>query len=456
MPDIALIAENADLVVDAVRAAEDLRTKLDPTICASIWAEALSRVGEESRPLCVLAMHSPEAQVLAALSKLAHKNGRIIVIAVLGRDEALPDALALAGDLGLVATDEVRPAIAALNLLRAGALEPWRAESKALTGLERARGNIELRNSGHGFGRLAREDNASISWKSDDDASKFALLGDARDAGAALAAMEAARFETSVPFEAPTAATDRAVREVLFGPSRALSDPTSKAALKHYGIPFPMEELCASPSRAASEATRFGYPVRIALASPDLRIWNHPDLAMDGVSNAAGVRDVFRQLTMLAESRAPGARVLGVTVTATTMARALLHAEAKPLGDDLVHLRIGFADAHGLAMRDDTVTALPTTDAGMDRALGRLLGTELIFDNKQSIRRSTSDAVHQTLRNLGRFVHDHRNEVTAVEMRPMALLVNGELEVRETCIHVSDAFSRELESPNATRVRSKP
>ena len=95
------------------------------------------------------------------------------------------------------------------------------------------------------------------------------------------------------------------VLDVIFGPARALSDPASKAALAYYDLPLPIEELCTSASRAAAEAQRIGFPVRVALASPDLRIWEHPDLAVDGVDSATHTRDPFRQIMTLAKACAP-------------------------------------------------------------------------------------------------------------------------------------------------------
>jgi hypothetical protein len=149
------------------------------------------------------------------------------------------------------------------------------------------------------------------------------------------------------------------VTAVLFGPPRALSDPATKAALAPYGLPLPLEELCASPSRAAAEAARIGFPVRIALASPDLRVWDHPDLAVDGIDNSARVRDVFRQIMAMASERRPEARLLGVTVTATTTATALLGIRASPLDAGWVLLDLGFSDAHGLAAAGPLAPGLP-------------------------------------------------------------------------------------------------
>src|SRR5690606_21721516 len=154
------------------------------------------------------------------------------------------------------------------------------------------------------------------AWQLADDAPQV-RLGPALAVSQALAALRARDWPREAPVR-PALPTDlSATRDVLFGPPRVLSDPASKAAPLPFGLPMPQEELCASPSRAAAEAGRIGFPVRISLASPDLRVWDHPDLSVDGVDNAARVRDVYRQLTSIAAERAPEARVLGVTVTAT-------------------------------------------------------------------------------------------------------------------------------------------
>ena len=103
------------------------------------------------------------------------------------------------------------------------------------------------------------------------------VVGRARDLAPALAALRDLDRETPL-FESSVDDVDtRAVLDVLFGPKRALSDPASKAALLPYGIPIPTEELCSSASRAAAEATRIGFPVRISLASPQ-RLMGEPSM----------------------------------------------------------------------------------------------------------------------------------------------------------------------------------
>ena len=189
--------------------------------------------------------------------------------------------------------------------------------------------------------------------------------------------------------------------------------------------------------------------IRISLASPDLRIWDHPDLAVDGVDNAARVRDVYRQIMALASERQPDARLLGVHVTATTAARALLRVIAEPLPDGYVLAEIGFADPHGHASGDRTVTVLPAGPDAVERVLGRLAASELLLAGGPAQRRMAVTGVSDVLLRLAAFVNDHRDEVEQVELHPLAVLLGGGVEAREACVTVGDAFLRTLRSPRA-------
>jgi acetyltransferase len=261
----------------------------------------------------------------------------------------------------------------------------------------------------------------------------------------------------------------KAVLDILFGPQRALSDPASKSALAPYGIPAPLEELCASASRAAVEAGRIGFPVRISLASPDLRVWDHADLAVDMVDNAARVRDTFRQLMGLAKARlsrgssdTPRARpdaptmpylsdvsdrLLGVMVTATSESTALLGVRAWPLPEGRVAMELSFADAHGAASDDRTLLVMPAPTNLVERALRRLAGASLVLGTRTAQRRAHLEAIADVLHRLSAFVHDRRREVSVCELRPLAVLLDGTVEVREACVTVSDAFERMLQAP---------
>src|SRR5262249_16064734 len=137
---------------------------------------------------------------------------------------------------------------------------------------------------------FVRMDDAIIGWQSDDQATPVAL-GSVEDVGEALRALYDAQDFGRPKIAEVRDVAQQSVRDLLLGLPRALSDPTSKSILANYDVALPEEVLCGSPSRAAAEAMRLGFPVRIALASPDLRLWDHPDLIALQVQNATAVRD---------------------------------------------------------------------------------------------------------------------------------------------------------------------
>jgi len=439
----AIVCDGAELVVDCAHAADGVGREIEPRFGDDPAGEAARMLAEGARAALAVA-RPPSPETLVALARAARGASSQAVVAILD-DGAASSTRALAGDLGIAAVSEVRPLLSTLALLEAGATEPWAASTRGLPDVDRGRLAGVLSGAERGAGRLTREDGGLVGWSA--GTVPATPVGEPRDVAAAVAALARAHGAPAKAEPILEGVDDTAVLDVIFGPPRALSDPASKAALERIGVPAPVEELCSSPSRAAAEASRIGFPVRIALASPDLRVWDHPDLAVDGVDNAARVRDVFRQIMTLAGQRTPEARLLGVTVTATTVARALLRAELSPLPDGLVLAKLGFADPHGKASDDTTWTALPAPTSRIEQVLGRLSGRSLLLDGGAAHRRETVEAIGDLLLRLAAFVDDRREEIDRVEIAPVALLVGGGVEVREACVTVGDAFLRSLDVP---------
>jgi hypothetical protein len=427
--------ETAELVVEVSAIARRLGLSIAPELSADPL-DAAAHAAKTGAFACALCLRMPEANALVLALDVCSASGRLVLAAL---SEVSSPLRGLAGDLGMVCVDDVAPALAALALLRAG--QPAaRAHARRLSSSDRARlGEVLQERAGAKLASMG-DGEVGVERREGEEA---LLLGGARSVGQALSALRSAHSEPGTPLESdPRARTE--AREVLFGPPRLLSDPASKLALTPFGLPLPQEELCSSPSRAASEAGRIGFPVRISLASPDLRVWDHPDLSVDGVDNAARVRDVYRQLTTLAEERAKGARVLGVTVAATTLAQALVRISMRKLPGTRVLLRVGFADPHGAVSKDVIVTALPASDPQLERALARLLGHALIVGERGPEREENLRAFSDLCVRAARFVDAFRSEVSRVELHPVALLVGGGAEVREAAVEVTDAFVREL------------
>jgi hypothetical protein len=420
----SIFCDCPELAVDVARDAERIGLSAEPEVGDRPWEMALEALNRGDR--AALAVEGPlPADIAVQLAEAMRARKQKIPVAVIG---AQP--LGLLHDLGLPAVHETGPLAAAAALLELDTERPWAATTKELPAVDRVRLGESV--SHRSDGRFVRIGDGLIAHEG--DGSKSNPIGAPRDVAAALRAMRASQDPSRPKVPVVQGVEADAVLEVLLGPKRALSDPASKAALGPYDVPLPIEELCATPSRAASEAARIGFPVRVALASPDLRLWDHPDLAAE-VFSSGQARDAFRQIMAVAKSRSADARLLGVTVSASTMARTLLRVRMEPLAAGPVLAEIGFADPHGRASADTTQTVLPATAKALERVLLRLHGSE---------RTQSVTAIGDVLMRLAAFVHQWRAEIEAVEVNPLAILVGGELEVREACVTVGDAFSRSL------------
>jgi hypothetical protein len=456
-----ILCESPDLAVQCLTASQQLQLSIETHVEADPCQRALSG-SDGSEPLALALLTAPALGVLVELASVSRARAHPLLLALPVPSERRTLAIDVASELGMYAVAEVRPLLALLSLLEAGALEAYSASIRGLNPTDRARLKPVLSSArtSQAAGHLSSVGDGRIGWSASPDA-VTQTLGEPWEAAEALIALrrrERQRNEVQSSVEDVDA---RAVLDIIFGPRRALSDPASKAALAPYGIPLPVEELCGSPSRAAAEAARIGYPVRISLASPELRVWDHPDLCVDMVDNAPRVRDTFRQLMAAAHQRlgnAPGAddrRVLGVMVTATSEASALLGVRATSLPQGRVAAEIGFADPHGRAAADTTITILPAEVGAIERSLQRLAGNALLLAAAPALRKARVDAIADVLLRLAAFVNDRRREIESVEVRPLAVLLDGTVEVREACISVSDHFERTLMDPPNDKALSR-
>ncbi len=418
--DVARDAGRIGLSVEAIVADQPAETAIEAVLAGQPTGLVLEReIGADRGVELAEAMRAREATV---------------PIAILA-----PQPLGLLHDLGLPAVHETGPLVAIAALLELPTQHPWAATTKELPPVDRVRLGDSV--SHRAEGRFVRIDGGLIAHVIDAGSSR--PIGTPRDVATALRAMRASHGASRPKVPAVEGVEPDVVLDTILGPRRALSDPASKAALGPYDVPLPVEELCATPSRAASEASRIGFPVRVSLASPDLRLWDHPDLAAE-VFSAAQARDAYREIMALARSRSESARLLGVTVSASTMARTLLRVRMEPLPSGPVLAEIGFADPHGRASGDSTQTVLPATARALERVLLRLRGSSLLLEGSAQERKQAVSAIGDVLMRLAAFVHQWRDSIEAVEVNPLAILVGGELEVRQACVTVGDAFSRSL------------
>jgi hypothetical protein len=445
----SILCESSDLAAQSLSAARAIGLNAEASAPDDWRARALARIAD-GQATALVYLTAPTLDELVELAHAARAKTVPVALGLPVPSDERSVLLDVAGELGLCAVAELRPLCAALALLGCGAAAAVSASPRELGPADRARLRAVLLPAGAAHGQFIGSDSGALAFLAAPEQQPVAL-GDVADLAEALLGLRRMQAAEAQVISSVEDVDNHAVLDVIFGPRRALSDPASKAALAPYGIPLPVEELCGSPSRAAAEAARIGYPVRISLASPDLRVWDHPDLSVDAIDNAARVRDTFRQLQAAAQAsfaEDPSAaargepRVLGVLVTASNDALALLRVRATPLPRERVAVQVGFADPHGRAARDRTTTILPAEPAAIERALRRLEGADLLFATTSAQRKTRSEAIADVLLRVAAFLHDRRREIEAVELQPLAVLLDGNVEVREACVSVSDWFEK--------------
>ena len=261
----SIFCDCPELAVDVARDAERIGLSVEPEVHDRPWEGAIEALSAGA-PVGLAVEEPLAADVVVRLSEAMRAQKQKIPVAVIG-----PQPLGLLHDLGLPAVHETGPLAAVAALLELATERPWAATTKELPAVDRVRLGDSV--SHRSDGRFVRIDDGLIAHEGEGPQSK--PIGSPRNVAAALRAMRASQDPSRPKVPVVQGVEADAVLEVILGPKRALSDPASKAALAPYDVPLPIEELCATPSRAASEAARIGFPVRVALASPDLRLWDH-------------------------------------------------------------------------------------------------------------------------------------------------------------------------------------
>lgn len=140
-------------------------------------------------------------------------------------------------------------------------------------------------------------------------------LGEPVEVAAALRASRARRVVARPPdVQMPAGAEERA-RAITFGPSRTLSDPSSRRVLEAFGITAAPWRLAENAARAATHARVLGYPIDLRVASPDVSAIDEARFSAIELRTPGEVREGFRSIAREVRRIAPNARTLGVTVS---------------------------------------------------------------------------------------------------------------------------------------------
>jgi hypothetical protein len=253
-------------------------------------------------------------------------------------------------------------------------------------------------------------------------------LGEPPEARAAIEAAKARRATSTTaptePIVVPASAEARA-RAITFGPTRVLSDPSSRRVLEAFGVASTPWRLAENAARAAAHARAIGYPVDLRIASPDVSAIDDPALSAIELRTPGEVREGFRSIVREQRRRAPPARSLGVTVArhvgGTPRLRVALDPDVPRSASATARLRIELDDPIGRRLtRPISLDARPDPSA-IALALARFDGRDVLPRGELPLGR----ALIATLARFTRLSQVLADTLTGAEIAPLAPVDDG-------------------------------
>ncbi len=227
----------------------------------------------------------------------------------------------------------------------------------------------------------------------------------------------------------PSGTDDEKVRNVLRGPARRLSEPSSRLVLAAYGIPFADWILARSPTRAASFVKKIGRPVTLTLATPDIPEQREEDFRIENIRTETAVRKAYIDLLVAAGKIDTEIRIVGMLV--------------EPFHGTNDSLRVA-----SFSPRGDSPPLLLAAGAGSDQiAVGicPLGSKESLLFAQNSLRGSPAEskfepvATAELLRRLAFLAWDFREEISCMRCHFAA-----DSEGKIVCTHSSVIIGRKV------------
>ncbi len=204
----------------------------------------------------------------------------------------------------------------------------------------------------------------------------------------------------------------------------SLSQEVSHQILAAYGIHTPPIGLARSPEEAQQLAEKFGYPVALKVASPD--IIHKSDLG--GVildqRNSQAVAESYIRITRNIQSARPDARITGVHVQRMFPKgqEVIIGGLQDPLFGPLVMFGSGGVEVEGLKDVAFALAPLPLEEA--ERLLDKTWAGRKL-DGYRNLPPADRGAVLDVLMRLAQLVAD-QPELEEIEINPLLVLPQGE------------------------------
>ena len=208
------------------------------------------------------------------------------------------------------------------------------------------------------------------------------------------------------------------IQECLKRQSHVLSEIEAKAILAAYGIPVTPTIAVSSPEAAVKTARRLGYPVVMKVHSPQVLHKTEVGGVRVGLKNDEEVTAAFEHITKTAQSRAPEAQILGVT----------LQPMVKPIDYELIMgakkdpqfgpvLLFGMGGVHAEVLNDSSIALSPLNLMLADRLMQRTRVYRLL-QGYRNLPQANLERLAEMLMRLSQLVTDF-SEIMEIDVNPL-------------------------------------
>ena len=115
-------------------------------------------------------------------------------------------------------------------------------------------------------------------------------------------------------FEVDRPAVQQVLDQVRSEGRLSIGDFEARSIMQAYGLRIPQSEIAKTPDEAVQISTRYGYPVVLKIASPDILHKTDVGGVKVGLRSASEVRDAFELMVYRAQRYVPEARIWGCLV----------------------------------------------------------------------------------------------------------------------------------------------
>jgi acetate---CoA ligase (ADP-forming) len=208
------------------------------------------------------------------------------------------------------------------------------------------------------------------------------------------------------------------------GRAENLTGSNFDVLLAAHGLPASNSALAATPSDAATEAARIGFPVAVKIVSPQVSHKTEIGGVALGLRDAASVRDAAEAITARLVAHDPHARLEGFLVQEMVDGlEVILGVREDPQFGPFMLVGLGGVQAE--VLQDVVIRLLPVDEGAAREMIKALRGAPLFGEFRGRPARDVG-AVMRAMAGLSRLFIDHRAWLSDLEINPLIVLAVGQ------------------------------